>query len=105
MKPDNRFDTYNGEHRFEWDSDHRIEPVFEMTKAYVDELEASVEYLRNENIDWEDKYRELADRYNKLRELLSSYWKRVHSPAAPNVERDYLAEMRTFGIEVGKWMA
>ena len=37
----------------------------------------------------------------KLRELLSSYWKRVHSSAAPNVERDYLAEMRELGIEVG----
>lgn len=36
----------------------------------------------------------------KLRELLSSYWKRVHSPAAPNVERDYLAEMCELGIEV-----
>ncbi len=70
MKPDNRFDTHNGEHRFEWDSGHRIEPVFEMTKAYIDELEASVEYLRKENIDWEDTYRELAGRYNKLRELV-----------------------------------
>lgn len=69
MKPDNRFDTHNGEHRFEWDSGHRIEPVFEMTKAYIDELEASVEYLRKENIDWEDMYRELAGRYAKLNDL------------------------------------
>ena len=36
----------------------------------------------------------------KLRELLSSLWKRVHSPVRPNVERDYLSEMRELGVEV-----
>lgn len=36
----------------------------------------------------------------KLRELFSSYWKRTHSPVGPNVERDYLSEMRQLGIEV-----
>ena len=37
----------------------------------------------------------------KLRELFASYWRRTHSPAAPNVERDYLSEMRELGVEAG----
>lgn len=36
----------------------------------------------------------------KLRELLSSYWKRTHSPVGPSVERDYLLELRELGVEV-----
>ena len=36
----------------------------------------------------------------RLRELLSSYWKAVHSSVTPNVPRDYLKEMRELGIEV-----
>ena len=36
----------------------------------------------------------------KLRELLTSYWKRTHSPVCPNVERDYLLELRELGVEV-----
>lgn len=36
----------------------------------------------------------------KLRKLLSSYWKAVHSPVTPNIPRDYLKEMRELGIEV-----
>jgi uncharacterized coiled-coil DUF342 family protein len=55
--------------------------------------------------NWEDAYKravELELENAKLRELLSSYWKRVHSPVASNVERDYLAEMRELGVEVDK---
>ena len=36
----------------------------------------------------------------KLRELISSYWRRTHTPIAPNIERDYLSEMREMGVEV-----
>lgn len=38
----------------------------------------------------------------KLRELLSSYWKRTHSPVGPSVERDYLQELRELGVEVSQ---
>ena len=36
----------------------------------------------------------------KLRELISSYWKRVHLHITSNVERDYLSELRELGVDV-----
>ena len=50
--------------------------------------------------DLERRIDELCEENAKLRELLSSLWKRGHSPAIPNVERDYLSEMRELGVEV-----
>lgn len=46
------------------------------------------------------EYMQLKAKNDRLRELLSSYWKAVHCPATPNVPRDYLAEMRELGVEV-----
>lgn len=40
-----------------------------MEQQNHDLIKASIEYLRKENIDWEDKYRELAGRYNRLGDL------------------------------------
>ena len=42
----------------------------------------------------------LYDENDKLRKLLSSYWKATHCPVSPTVPRDYLAEMRKLGVEV-----
>lgn len=59
----------------------------EVLCGYICELEEERDQLRTEN--------------EKLRKLFSSYWKAVHSPVTPNVPRDYLAEMRELGVEVG----
>ena len=54
--------------------------------SYICELEEERDQLRTKN--------------KKLQKLLASYWKAVHSPATPNVPRNWLAEMRELGVEV-----
>jgi len=88
----------------------------EVTTAYVladelgeriDQLSAENAKLRDErdrmykaNVEKNGEILRLLEENAKMRELLSSYWKRTHSPVSPNVERDYLLEMRELGIEV-----
>lgn len=54
-------------------------------------VKLNAEHIVRQNVEVEN---------SKLRELLSSYWKAVHSPVTTNVPRDYLKEMRELGIEV-----
>ena len=68
-------------------------------KAHND-LQAHCDHQRERIVQLEGLYAEAKAENAKLRELFSSYWKRVHCPAAPTIERDYLAEMRELGIEV-----
>lgn len=63
----------------------------------INMLEASVEYLRNENIGWEDMYRELAARFNKLSDL-ALY---MYLQFADVVDWDGIENrMRELGVEV-----
>lgn len=81
-KPTLVYDAPKHQYLYEWQIGeyHWIdEPVFDRTVEYVEALET-------ENA--------------KLRELLSSYWKRTHLHITSNVERDYLSELRELGVEV-----
>lgn len=79
---------------------------------HIDQLEDENAKLRAERDEWHrvaeskqdiiDHMRDARAENDKLRKLLSSYWKAVHCLATPNVPRDYLAEMREMGIEVDR---
>lgn len=72
----------------------------EVLERRIDELCAEVEYVRQTSRSRLELIDQLRTENAKLRELLSSYWKRTHSPVGPSVERDYLLELRELGIEV-----
>jgi hypothetical protein len=62
--------------------------------------ENAVLYINDAYLEVLNSLEKLEAENAKLRELLSSYWKRTHSPVGPSVERDYLLELRELGIEV-----
>ena len=79
------------------------------------EQEKCIGYLRQENIDWEDRYRELAEENVKLRELVRDMWQftgvackkypRLFDPSAqggqmvnPNMIDAFEQRMRELGI-------
>lgn len=66
-------------------------------------LEASVEYLRKENIDWEDTYRELAGRYTKLSALcIDMFAKFVMEHGSEDDIHEYRSRLHDLGIEADK---
>lgn len=62
------------------------------------EQEKVIEYLRQENVDWEDKYRALAKENSELRKLCADLYYETKSPSnhATQVE----IRMSRLGIEV-----
>lgn len=66
-----------------------------------DLLKASVEYLRKENIDWEDKYRDLAGRYAKLSALcIDMFVEFVMEHGSEDDIHEYRSRIHDSGIEV-----
>lgn len=70
----------------------------ELAIREASEQEKVIEYLRQENVDWEDKYRALAKENTKLRELVCDLYYETKSPSnhATQVE----IRMSELGIEV-----
>jgi len=75
------------------------------------EQEKCIEYLSQENVDWEDKYRALTSDNNKLRKLCKRMFKdfvscdcelRARAGRTFMAFTRYVLELRELGIEVGK---
>lgn len=72
------------------------------------EQEKSIEYLRQENIDWEDRYRALAKENAKLRELVrsvlvlqhDSVFKWLDAAMTEVFGTSFTAQARELGVEV-----